>query len=96
MLSDVWGENAALFERLMEIDSNPPILYYSFKIQYTLITTNYLGPVELLCYIKIVLRDAKIMKNKGIFKFGTREIALLLQQDFVYISVLYNESLLYI
>ena len=29
--SDVWSENAALFERLMEIYSNPPILYYGFK-----------------------------------------------------------------
>ena len=25
MFSDVWSENAALFERLMEIHSNPPI-----------------------------------------------------------------------
>ena len=29
--SDVWSENAALFERLMEIHSNPPKLYYGFK-----------------------------------------------------------------
>ena len=28
LFSDVWSENAALFERLMEIYSNPPILYY--------------------------------------------------------------------
>ena len=27
----VWSENAALFERLMGIHSNPPILYYGFK-----------------------------------------------------------------
>ena len=26
VFSDVWSENAALFERLMEINSNPPIL----------------------------------------------------------------------
>ena len=32
MFSDVWSENAELFERLMEIHSNPPILYYGFKI----------------------------------------------------------------
>ena len=25
LFSDVWNENAALFERLMEIHSNPPI-----------------------------------------------------------------------
>ena len=28
---DVWSENAALFERIMKIHSNPPILYYGFK-----------------------------------------------------------------
>ena len=27
----VWSENAALSERLMEIHSNPPILYYGYK-----------------------------------------------------------------
>ena len=31
MFSDVWSENATLFERLLEIHSNPPILYYGFK-----------------------------------------------------------------
>ena len=28
---DVWSENAALFERLMKIHSNLPILYYGFN-----------------------------------------------------------------
>ena len=28
LFSDLWSENAALFERLMEIPSNPPIQYY--------------------------------------------------------------------
>ena len=28
LFSDVWSKHAALFERLMEIHSNPPILYY--------------------------------------------------------------------
>ena len=28
VVSDVWSENVALFERLMEIHSNPPILHY--------------------------------------------------------------------
>ena len=32
MFFDVWSENAALFERLMEINSNPPILYYGFNV----------------------------------------------------------------
>ena len=32
MFSDVWSENAAQFERLMEMNSNPPILYYGFKL----------------------------------------------------------------
>ena len=35
MLSDVWSENAALFERLMKIHLNPPILYYGFKCVQT-------------------------------------------------------------
>ena len=30
--------NAALFERLMEINSNPPILYYGFNVKETLVT----------------------------------------------------------
>ena len=34
LFSDVWSENAALYERLMEIHSNPPILYYGFKDLY--------------------------------------------------------------
>ena len=28
LFSDIWSENTALFVRLMEIHSNPPILYY--------------------------------------------------------------------
>ena len=34
LFSDVWSENAPLCERLMEIHSNPPILYmyYGFKV----------------------------------------------------------------
>ena len=31
LFPDVWSENAALLERLMEIHSNPPKLYYGFK-----------------------------------------------------------------
>ena len=31
MFTDVWSENAALFKRLMKINSNPPILYYGFN-----------------------------------------------------------------
>ena len=27
LVSDVWSENAARFKRLMEINSDPPILY---------------------------------------------------------------------
>ena len=32
LFSNVWSENTALFERLMEIHSNSPKLYYGFKI----------------------------------------------------------------
>ena len=34
LFSDVWNENAALFERLMKIHSNPPILLW-LKQRYT-------------------------------------------------------------
>ena len=33
----VWSENAVLFVRLMEIHSNPPILYCGFLITSTII-----------------------------------------------------------
>ena len=35
MFSDFWSENAALFERLMKIHSNSPILhvYYGFNVE---------------------------------------------------------------
>ena len=32
MFSNVWSENTALLERLMEIHSNSPKLYYGFKM----------------------------------------------------------------
>ena len=32
MFPDVWSENAALLERLMEIHLNPPVLSYGFNI----------------------------------------------------------------
>ena len=31
MFSNIWSENTALFERLMEIHSNSPKLYYGFN-----------------------------------------------------------------
>ena len=31
VVSNVWSENTTLFERLMEIHSNPPKLYYGFN-----------------------------------------------------------------
>ena len=37
MFSDVWSENAALFERLMKIHSYPPIPYYGFNISHNAI-----------------------------------------------------------
>ena len=35
MFSNVWSENTALFERLMEIHSNSPKLYYGFNDEKT-------------------------------------------------------------
>ena len=32
MFSNVWSENTAVFERLMEIHSNSPKLYYGFNV----------------------------------------------------------------
>ena len=42
LFSNVWSENTALFERLMEIHSNSPKLYYGFKF-----TTQAIG--NLIC-----------------------------------------------
>ena len=48
LFSDVWSENAALFERLMEIHSNPPILYYGFNDK-TFVSCVY----EWKCHLKV-------------------------------------------
>ena len=53
LFSDVWSENAALFERLMAFHSNPPILYYGFKIKQRLL------PV----YIHAISRPAEPRKT---------------------------------
>ena len=34
LFSNVWSENTALFERLMEIHFNSPKLYYGFNTEY--------------------------------------------------------------
>ena len=43
LFSNVWSENTALFERLMEIHSNSPKLYYGFKAYLCLIMINFDG-----------------------------------------------------
>ena len=40
MFSDVWSENAALLERLMEIYSNPPILWLQLTYVYIKVLTS--------------------------------------------------------
>ena len=35
-MQEPWSENATLFERLMEIHSNPPIIYYGFNVFFCL------------------------------------------------------------
>ena len=45
MFSNVWSENTALFERLMEIHSNAPKLYYGFKF-YTSLPKLLIVPVD--------------------------------------------------
>ena len=52
-------------------------------VQWTLVITNSLGPVNLLCYIRV----AKTIKYKETLNFGTEKITLL-YQDFV-ISVFF-------
>ena len=53
---DVWKENAALFERFMEIHSNPPILYYGFnytECQKKLLTLILRTTLTKIHYIKM-------------------------------------------
>ena len=53
-------------------------LNLSLFIQWTLVITNSLGPVKLLCYIKILLYPGcKTIKYKEIWNFGTKKITLL-------------------
>ena len=40
LFSNVWSENTALFERLMEIHSNSPKLYYGFNSKWVRNYTN--------------------------------------------------------
>ena len=37
MFSDVWSENGALLERLIQIHSNPPILYHGFNCRHLIV-----------------------------------------------------------
>ena len=64
-------------------------------VQWTLVKTNSLGPVKLLCYINILLypgcKNNKIQRN---FELWDQENYFVIS-GFCYISVLYNESPLY-
>ena len=46
LFSDVWSENVALFNRLMKIHSNPPILYGWFKVKPTIYVYMYMYAVH--------------------------------------------------
>ena len=62
--------------------------HFGVFIQWTLIITNSLGPVKLLCYIKKKLYPGcKTIKYKEILNFGTNKFTLL-YRDFV-ISVFF-------
>ena len=65
------------------------------SVQWTLVITNSLGQVKLLCYIKIVLypgcKNNKMQRN---FELWDQENYFVIS-GFCYISVLYNESPLY-
>ena len=92
MFSDVWSENAALFERLTEIHSNPPILYYGYKFKD--------GPQLILCatwprrpagynnsipipHIKAVLVPLNLMCGNGIISFSLYFINVMLNAHVV-------------
>ena len=58
LFSNVWSENTALFERLMEIHSNSPKLYYGFNVHAHEILLSYICLINVntfcFCYIDIV------------------------------------------
>ena len=58
------------------------LVHSTVGLQWTLVITNSLGPVKLLCYIFCYIRVAKTIKYKEILNFGTKKITLL-YQDFV-------------
>ena len=64
-------------------------------IQWTLIITNSLGPVKLLCYVEMLLypgcKNNKIQRNVELWDQENYFVI----SGFCYISVLYNESPLY-
>ena len=52
--------------------------HFGVFIQWTLVITNSLGPVKLLCYIKKKLYPGcKTIKYKEMLNFGTKKITLL-------------------
>ena len=64
--------------------------------QWTLVITNSLGPVKLLCYIKILLYPvAKTIKYKEILNYGTKKNYFVTADFVTGVSVLYNKSPLY-
>ena len=61
MFSNVWSENTALFERLMEIHSNSPKLYYGFNgAIITYIFAIMMGFLQEHCKIQAFLEKAAI------------------------------------
>ena len=65
LFSNVWSKNDALFERLMEIHSNPPILYYGFNVliisyNHCLINSYFLLPCE-HCSVNVLFNNLVYM-----------------------------------
>ena len=92
-VQSLYGDSALLALNWQFIPTTFVLLLNNYLVknivQWTLVITNSLGPVKLLCYIEILLYIlvAKTVKYKEILNFGTRKITLL-YRDFV-ISVFF-------
>ena len=60
LMSGLWSENAALFERMMEIHSNSPILYYGFKLFLILINCLHDRSFHLSCLNELKLLEPEL------------------------------------
>ena len=81
MFSNVWSENTALFERLMEIHSNSPKLYYGFKFRFWITIFVHSEPELLLICSKSIKDKISMITVEPRYNevLGTMKITLLYQ-----------------